>query len=92
MRRYWPPCRRPGSSGRSSSRQDRRAAMEIRREIQAAGPDRAKQAPIEAGLIGVIQDPASTLAGKQEAARLLWVCIPPRVNHPTAVPMLTGRR
>lgn len=53
--------------------QDRRAAMAIRRDIQAAGPDRAKQAPIETGLIGVIRDPSSTLAGKQEAARLLWL-------------------
>jgi HEAT repeat protein len=53
--------------------QDRRSVMTIRRAIQAAGQDKSKQAAIEAGLIGVLNDPSSNVAGKQEAARLLWM-------------------
>lgn len=63
--------------------QDRRAVMAIRAQTQAAGPDRARQASIESGLIGVLQDPNATLAGKQEATRLLWV-----VGSAKSVPIL----
>lgn len=63
--------------------QDRRSVMTIRRSIQAAGRDKIRQAAIENGLIGVLKDPSATLAGKQEAARLLWM-----VGSAKSVPML----
>ena len=52
--------------------QNRKPVHAIFSQIQEAGTDKAKHAVIEAGLIGVLQDPSATIAGKQEAARFLW--------------------
>ncbi len=45
----------------------------IRRLILDAQNDKVKTADIEQHLVGVLDDPASTFAGKQEACRLLWI-------------------
>jgi len=52
--------------------QNRTAIEEIRAQIVAAGRDAAALARIEARLAAVLGNPSATLAGKQEACRLLW--------------------
>ncbi len=71
----------PYQALRSYDGQNRKAQITIQKAIQQAGQNPAAVAPIEAGLIGVISDPASTLAGKQDACRFLWIvgtkkCVP----------------
>jgi len=45
----------------------------IRKMILEAQNDKAKLADIEQHLIGVLDDPSATFAGKQEACRMLWI-------------------
>jgi HEAT repeat protein len=52
--------------------QNRKSLDAITKQIQEAGQDKTKQAAIEAGLLGVLQDSQSTPGGKQEACRFLW--------------------
>lgn len=56
----------------------------IRQLIQEAGDDKAKTADIEQHLIGVLDDPSATFAGKQEACRMLWI-----IGTGRSVPSLT---
>ncbi|MEP6756860.1 MAG: hypothetical protein ABJA67_15255 [Chthonomonadales bacterium] len=53
--------------------QDRKSLIAIRKMIQEAGLDRMKQATLESGLIAVLDDANGNLAGKQEAAKFLWI-------------------
>lgn len=53
--------------------EDRTSIVAIRALIDAAGTDRAKLAPIEDHLVATLGNPQATAAGKQEAARLLWM-------------------
>lgn len=64
--------------------QNRKPVHAIFSQIQAAGTDKAKQAAIETALIGVLQDPNATVAGKQEAARFLW-----EIGSARSVPVLS---
>jgi HEAT repeat protein len=45
----------------------------IRKMIEEAGNDKVKTGDIETHLIGVLEAPGATFAGKQEACRLLWI-------------------
>lgn len=62
----------PYDALRSFDNQNRVASEAIRAQIVAAGRDAAALARVEARLAAVLADPATTLAGKQEACRLLW--------------------
>lgn len=53
--------------------QARRPVEAIRMRIDQAGSDKKATAEIEARLDAVLADPAATFAGKQEAARFLWI-------------------
>lgn len=53
--------------------QDRSAVEAIQKLVQQSEGDKAKAAQIEARLIPVLEDPAASFAGKQEACHLLWV-------------------
>jgi len=53
--------------------QNRAAADAISAQIRAAGDDKSKLATIEQSLDGVLTDPDSTFAGKQEACRLISI-------------------
>jgi HEAT repeat protein len=53
--------------------QKREPVAAVRKMIQQSLSDKAKLADIEQRLIGVLEDPAATFAGKQEVCRMLWV-------------------
>ena len=65
--------------------QNRTALVSIQNQIQAAAGDPAKLAALESGLISVLEDPAATFAGKQEACRILS-----RYGTARSVPALTN--
>src|SRR3569833_2656591 len=65
-----------------------RASVEaIQSQIRKAGEDKAQTAEIEKKLVGVLEDSSTTLAGKQEACRMLW-----EIGTGASVPVLTRRR
>jgi HEAT repeat protein len=51
---------------------NRAPVFAVRQMIKENLSDRDKLAGIETGLIGVLNDPAATFGGKQEACRMLW--------------------
>ena len=69
-----------------------RASLEaIRVLIDQANGDRTQTAQIEQKLDGVLDDPAATFAGKQEAARFLWIVGSAR-SVPTLAKMLRDEK
>ncbi len=51
--------------------QSRKSVDAIIKMVRAAGQDSAKRAPIETGLMGILNDANASFAGKQEACRFL---------------------
>jgi HEAT repeat protein len=68
--------------------QSRAPVAAINQQIQQALGDKAALAQIEQSLVGVLEDPATTFAGKQEACRMLWIVGSAR-SVPTLAKMLT---
>jgi HEAT repeat protein len=71
--------------------QDRQAVQAALDMIQQAQGDKAKTAQIEQQLIGVLQAPDATVAGKQEACRMLWIVGTVR-SVPTLAKMLPDEK
>ena len=64
--------------------QNRKAVDAIARQIVAAGADPTKLAPIETGLIALLQDPQATVGARQEACTFLR-----KIGTGRSVPVLT---
>jgi HEAT repeat protein len=76
---------------KSYDAQKREAVASLYVQIRQAGTDTAKRSAIEIGLLGVLNDPGATFAGKQEAARMLWEIGTER-SVPTLAKLLTDEK
>ena len=74
----------PFAKLKSYDYQTRASVEAIQSQIRKAGEDKAQTAEIEKKLVGVLEDSSTTLAGKQEACRMLW-----EIGTGASVPVLT---
>lgn len=79
----------PYQALRAYDGQNRQAQAAIQKAIQAAGQNRGALLSIETRLIGVIEDPGATMAGKRDACRFLWM-VGSRKSVPALARMLTS--